>query len=61
MEIKTDSEAKFYRELLARKYAQSSIETYISCLRVIEQKVSNNFDVDKIKESIEYFKHYIIC
>jgi hypothetical protein len=35
MEIKTDSEAKFYRELLARKYAQSSIETYISCLRVI--------------------------
>jgi len=52
MEIKTDSEAKFYRELLARKYAQSSIETYISCLRVIEQKVSNNFDVDKIKDYI---------
>lgn len=52
MEVKSQEEQAFYRELLARKYAQSSIETYISCLRVIQQKVTPDFDIEKIKDYI---------
>jgi len=48
----TTAEIAFKRELLARKYAQSSIDTYMACLRVIQLKVSAEFDVQKIKDYI---------
>jgi len=52
MKEETQAEIRFKRELLARKYSQSSIETYTSCLRVIEFKVSPEFDLAKIKDYI---------
>ena len=52
MELKTKEEEAFCRELLARKYAQRSIETYISVLRVIQQKISYTIEVQKIKDYI---------
>lgn len=41
---------KFKRELLARRYAQSTIETYVCCLGVLLGKTS--LDLDKIKDYI---------
>lgn len=43
---------KFKRELLVRKYSQSSMETYISCLKVITSKTNNDLSLDKIKDFI---------
>lgn len=40
----------FKRELLARKYSQSSIETYCSCLTVIIKNVGDDFNLEKIKD-----------
>lgn len=46
------AELAFKRELLARKYAQASIDAYVSILRIIEFKVSREFDIQKIKDYI---------
>lgn len=43
---------KFERELRLRRYARSTIETYTSCLKVLHERVSESFDIDKIKEYI---------
>jgi len=45
-------EDKFRRELLARRYSQSSIDTYISCLKVLQFKASETFEIDKIKDYV---------
>lgn len=50
MILKSKEEELFYRELLARKYAIASVETYISCFRIIQNKIG--IDVDKIKDYI---------
>ena len=43
---------KFRRELLVRKYSQSSMDTYISCLKVIIEKTNNNLSLESIKDFI---------
>lgn len=48
----SQAEIAFKRELLARKYAQASIDTYLSLLRIIEHKISPTFDIQKIKDYI---------
>lgn len=43
---------KFKKELLLRKYAQSTIETYTSCLATIFQNVGTPLTIEKVKEFI---------
>lgn len=52
MNQETIEETRFRRELLIRKYSQSSIDTYISCLKVLMFKADRNLDIDKIKDFI---------
>lgn len=42
---------KFKRELLVRKYAWSSIETYCSCLGVL-YNITPSFDIERIKDYV---------
>jgi site-specific recombinase XerD len=42
----------FKRELLARKYSISSIETYCSCLKVLYFKCDTELKIEKIKDYI---------
>lgn len=48
--IETEQEFLFKRELLARKYSQNSIETYISCLRVLIFNCGTDLEPEKIKD-----------
>lgn len=43
---------KFERELRLRRYSQNTIDTYVSCLKILYHKVSITFDIDKIKDFI---------
>jgi len=46
----THEELLLKRELMARKYSQSSINTYVACLRVLMFKADRNLDTEKIKD-----------
>lgn len=50
MEKETREYLAFKRELLARKYSQSSIDTYLSCFAVIQDKADFDIDVQKVKD-----------
>lgn len=48
---------KFRRELLFRKYSQSSMDTYISCLKVIMEKTNNNLSLERVKDFVITIKN----
>lgn len=52
MKDETEEEVKFKRELLVRKYSQSSIDTYVSCLRVIMFKSGKSLNIENIKDFV---------
>lgn len=47
MNIEMTNEEKFKRELLVRKYSQNSIDTYVSCFKILEQKT--DLKIESIK------------
>lgn len=57
----------FKRELLIRRYSQSTIDTYCSCLKVIISKIGQNPSIDSIKEFLltiknnSYHKQMVGC
>lgn len=57
----------FKRELLLRRYSQSTIDTYCSCLKVIISKIGENPSVEEIKEFLltiknnSYHKQIVGC
>lgn len=50
MENEISQVSDLRRELLVRKYSQSSIDTYCSCLNVVISKVGSGLDLEKIKD-----------
>lgn len=57
----------FKRELLIRRYSQSTIDTYCSCLKVIISKIGQNPSIEEIKEFLltiknnSYHKQIVGC
>lgn len=57
----------FKRELLLRRYSQSTIDTYCSCLKVIISKIGENPSIEEIKEFLltiknnSYHKQIVGC
>lgn len=57
----------FKRELLLRRYSQSTIDTYCSCLKVITSKIGENPSIEEIKEFLltiknnSYHKQIVGC
>jgi len=52
MEAETKEYLAFKRELLARKYSQSSIDTYLSCFGIIQERADFGLNIDKIKDYV---------
>lgn len=53
-----NKQEQFKRELLIRKYALNSIETYCSCLGVMISKIGENPNIDEVKTMMLEFQNF---